>query len=192
MQVLREHEGTAPANIRVWTEDSSDSPAGAAEPINPASLRLPMWTDAVLQSAQPMQTPSPAEAVASHETIQLPQSITWQRIPEPMLVTSIHLVFQGHSAAEVQPGRVCGLTLSILSPGEETMGSHQQTPVRQLEIDATCFALVDHATLSAKVEMPIKAGVRVSLTANGEDCGAGGCCEPGQLAQTFHQPELLR
>ena len=173
MQVLREHEATAPAHIRVWTEHSSDSSAGPAERINPALLRLPIWTDAVLQSAQPMQPPSPAEPVVSRATVQLPQSVTWQRIPEPMVATSINLVFKGHTAAEVQQGLVCGLTLSIVNPSEETTGIQQQAPVRQLAIHPTTFVRVDEATLSAKVELPIKVGERVSLTANGEVCGTG-------------------
>lgn len=174
--MLREQQGTAPAHVRVWTEEGCTNPAApeAAEPLNSALLRLPIWTDAVLQTVHNQQVPACNATIAgSSAGIQLPQSITWQRIPEPMRVTALRLVFQGHAAADIQQNMVCGLTITILGPDQEMAGGHQQDEIRKLDISPASLVIQDHAMLSAKFELPIGVDERVSLTAVGDDCGPG-------------------
>ena len=174
--MLREQQGIVPAHVRVWAEEGCTDPAPpeAAEPLNPALLRLPIWTDAVLQSVHNQQVPASNDTVAGSSTgIQLPQSITWQRIPEPMRVTGLRLVFEGHAAADIQQSMVCGLTITILGPDQEMAGGHQQDEIRKLDIVPASLAIQDHATLSVQFELPIGVDERVSLTAVGDDSGPG-------------------
>lgn len=174
--MLREQQGTAPAHVRVWAEEgcTAPKPRQAAEPLNPAQLRLPIWTDAVLQSAHNQQLPASGNATAaSNASIQLPQSITWQCIPEPMRVTALRLAFGGHAAAEIQQGMVCGFTLTILGPDHEMAGGHQQDEVRRMDIAPASFVVHDQATLSVSLDVPIGVDERVSLTAVGSVCGPG-------------------
>ena len=177
MQVLREQQGTAPAQVRVWAEEegcTTPTPAEAAQPLNPALLRLPLWTDAVLQSTQDQQLPASEPTTAASDTsIQLPQSVTWQRIPEPMRVTALRLLFRGHAAAETQQGMVCGLTLSILGPDQDMAGGHEQDEVRTVEIVPASFEVHDRATLSVSLDVPVGVDERVRLTAMGGACGPG-------------------
>lgn len=176
MQVLREQQGTAPAQVKVWTEEGCTTPAppGASTPLNPALLRLPLWTDAVLQSAQDPQLPATENPTAASDTsIQLPQSITWQRIPEPMRVTSLRLLLGRHAAAEVQQGMLCGLSISILGADQAMAGGHQQDEVRTVEIAPASFEVHDHATLSVSLDLPIGVDERVRLSAVGSACGPG-------------------
>lgn len=176
MQVLREQQGTASAQVRVWTEEgcTTPTPAEAAEPLNPALLRLPLWTDVVLQCAQDQQLPALGTTATANETsIQLPQSITWQRIPEPMRVTALRLLLGGHAAAEIQQGMVCGLTISILSADHEMANGHQQDQVRTVEIAPASFEVHDCAMLSVSLDVPVEVDERVRLSAVGRACGAG-------------------
>ena len=138
----------------MWAEEgcTNPAPAEATEPLNPALLRLPIWTDAVLQSDHNQQVPASNDTIAgSSAGIQLPQSITWQRIPEPMRVTALRLVFEGHAAANMQKGMVCGLTITILGPDQEMAGGHQQDEIRKLDIAPASLVIQDHATLSVKL-----------------------------------------
>ena len=174
--MLREQQGTAPAHVRVWAEEgcTAPNPRQAAEPLNPAQLRLPIWTDAVLQSAHNQQLPASGDATAaSNASIQLPQSITWQCIPEPMRVTALRLTFGSHAAAEIQQGMVCGFTLTILGPDHEMAGGHQQDEVRRMDIAPASFVVHDQATLSVSLDVPIGVDERVRLTAVGSVCGPG-------------------
>ena len=162
-----------PTHARVWAEEGCTSRAPeAAEPFNPALLRLPIWTDAVLHSVNNQQLPTPDDtASGSGPGIQLPQSITWQRIPEPMTVTSLRLFFEGHAAADIQQGMVCGLTVAILGPGKA--GGQQQDEVRKLRIAPASFVAQDQTTLCVNLEVPIGVDEWVSLTADGNECGPG-------------------
>lgn len=176
MQVLREQQGTAPAHVKVWAEEgcTAPPPAEAAEPLNPALLRLPLWTDAVLQSAQDQQLPASEDMTAAEETsIRLPRIITWRRIPEPMRVTSLRLLFGAHSAAEIRQGMVCGLTITILGPDQEMAGGHEQDEVRTVDISPASFEVHDHAMLSVSLDVPVGVDERVRLSAVGRGCGPG-------------------
>ena len=73
-----------------------------------------------------------------------------------MLITCVKLSLSDHSAAEVQQGMVCGLTLSISGFDQEMHGGHQDNVVRQLELKAASFEILDEATLSVKVEMLVQ------------------------------------
>lgn len=175
--MLREQQGTATAHARVWAEDGCRTPEAApeaAEPLNLALLRLPIWTDAVLQSVHNQQLPaSNNPIVGSNAGIQLPQSITWQRIPEPMRVTALKLVFEGHAAGDILQGMVCGLTITILGPDQEVAGGHQQDAIRKLDIAPESWVIQDHTALSVEMELPIGVDERVSLTAAGDKWGPG-------------------
>ena len=135
---------------------------------------MPIWTDAVLQSVDDRQLPAPDDAASgSRSGIQLPQSITWQRIPEPLTVTSLRLVFEGHAAADIQQGMVCGLTIAILGPDQDRAGGQQQHEIRKLRIAPASFVAQDHSTLCVNLEVAIGVGEWVSLTADGNECGPG-------------------
>ena len=174
--MLREQQGTTAAHVRVWAEEGCTNPAApeAAEPLHPALLRLPIWTDAVLQSVDEQQFPaSNGTTVGSSAGIQLPQSISWQRIPEAMRVTALRLVFEGQAAADIQQGMVCGLTITILGPDQAMAGGHQQDEIRKLEIAPASLVIQDHTTLSVKLDLPVGVDERVSLTAVGSNWGPG-------------------
>ncbi|KAL0055748.1 hypothetical protein WJX82_004037 [Trebouxia sp. C0006] len=101
LQVLREDEDCCFVQPKVWVEVDIRSPRHKAQQIRPALLRLPIWTDAVASPVQkPSQSADPARS--PHTNLSLPQSISWQRIPEPMLVKAIRMRFKHQSAPEAE------------------------------------------------------------------------------------------
>lgn len=88
-------------------------------------------------------------------------------------MTALRLVFEGHAAADIQQGMVCGLTIAILGPDQDRAVGHQQVEIRKLHIAPASFVAQDHATLCVNLEVPIGVDERVSLTADGGDCGPG-------------------
>ena len=171
LQVLREAQTTASAQPRVWSEADHDTALPTMQLASLRSLRLPIWTDAVTQTAhkQPQQAeplPAPTQAVA------LPQTICWQRIPEPMVVKSIRLVCSTPTAAEMHQSMQCGLSIRVISSKLAAAAEEQQFKIAK-QLDPQDFAVHSPDTLSAEVQLNVEVDQCISITTVGEQCGPG-------------------
>ena len=90
-----------------------------------------------------------------------------------MTVTSLRLVFEGHAAADIHPGMVCGLTIAILGPDQDRAGGQQQDEIRKLHISPASFVAQDQTTLCVNLELAVGVDEWVSLIVDGDDCGPG-------------------
>ena len=170
-QVLREDQASCLVQPKVWAEVDTGKPPNAEQLISPALLRLPIWTDAVSSA---VQHPQPSESAQSLDTaISLPQSITWQRMPEPMLLKTVRLRFKEQSASEVLQGMVCGLSISIVPAGHASANTPTASAPVKLLVQPESFVVSDEATLSASVELPVHVDDCVSISTVGEVCGLG-------------------
>lgn len=169
-QVLREDQASCLVQPKVWAELDTSKPPHAEQLISPALLRLPIWTDAVSGAVHPQ----PSESAQSlHAAISLPQSITWQRMPEPMLLKTIRLRFKEQSASEVLQGMVCGLSISTEPANHASVNNPMAAASVKLLVRPENFVVSDEATLSASVELPVHVDDCVSISTVGEVCGPG-------------------
>ena len=172
--MLREDEDCCLVQPKVWVEVDIRSPRHKAQQIRPALLRLPIWTDAVASPVQkPSQSADPARS--PHTNLSLPQSISWQRIPEPMLVKAIRMRFKHQSAPEVVQGMVCGLSISVMPVGCDKADGLKQATSVQLQLQPEDFVVVDEHVLKADADLPVHLDEYISISTTGEVCGLGDC-----------------
>lgn len=150
------------------------NPHHEAQQIRPALLRLPIWTDAM---SSPVQIPSQSADLARspHTILSLPQSISWQRTPEPMVVKAIRLRFKHQSASEMLPGMVCGLSISVMPAGRDKADGLKQTASLKLQLQPEDFVVVDEHVLRADADLPVHVDEYVSISTTGKVCGPGDC-----------------
>ena len=148
------------------------NPRHEAQQIRPALLRLPIWTDAV---SSPVQKPSQSADPASspHTNLSLPQSISWQHTPEPMVVKAIRLRFKHQSASEILQGMVCGLSISVMPAGRDKAKEPKQAASVELQLQPKDFVVVDEHILRAEADLPVHVDEYVSISSTGEVCGPG-------------------
>ncbi len=170
--MLQEHHGPSQAQLKVWTETSSDTPGQAPCLVSPRLLCLPVWTDTLAQAAFAPDKPDTPAAV-QEPAISLPQHITWQRIPEPMVIKFIRLHFAGQHAAEILEGVVCGFSISDLTPSHSSGDKQQQAATRQLQLRPESLAVLDDSVLSAEAELPVGVDECVSISTVRHVCRPG-------------------
>ena len=170
--MLREGEDCCLVQPKVWVEVDEGKPRHEAQQIRPALLRLPIWTDAV---ASPVQKPSQCAdpARSPHTNLSLPQSISWQRTPEPMVVKAIRLRFKHQSASEMLQGMVCGLSISVMPAGRDNADEAKQAISVELQLQPEDFVVVDEHMLRAEADLPVYVDEYVSISTTGEICGPG-------------------
>ncbi len=172
-QVLREDEDCCLVQPKVWVEMDKESPHEAQQ-IRPALLRLPIWTDAVSSPVQkPSQSADPARS--PHTKLSLPQSISWQRTPEPMLVKAIRLRFKHQSASEILQGMVCGLSINVMPAGRDKADGPKQAASVELQLRPEDFVIVDEQVLRAEADLPVHVDEYVSISTTGTVYGPGDC-----------------
>ncbi|KAL0023291.1 hypothetical protein WJX77_003895 [Trebouxia sp. C0004] len=174
LQVLREDEDCCLVQPKVWVEVEVDvgNLRHEAQQIRPALLRLPIWTDAVSnpvhkssQSADPARSP--------HTYVSMPQSISWQRTPEPMLVKAIRLRFKHQSASEILQGMVSGLSINVMPAGHGKADGPKQAASVELQLQPEDFVRVDEHVLRAEADLPVHVDEYVSISTTGKVCGPG-------------------
>lgn len=185
VQVLRQHQENGLVQPKIWTEVDCDGPPQAAQLIRPGLLRLPIWTDAVSEAEHKLAEPD-KPAVATKAAVSLPQSITWQRTPEPMLVKAIRLRLQDKSAVEVLQGMLCGLSISVQPCTHDSGHHHHQAAATKLHLRPDSFHVIDDHTLSAAAELPVQVDQCVSIRTVGEVCGPG----DGVYLASWGQPRI--
>lgn len=173
-QVLREDEDCCLVQPKVWVEMDMGGPCHEAQHIRPALLRLPIWTDAV---SSPVQKPSQSadRARLPHTYVSLPQSISWQRTPEPMLVKAIRLRLKHQSASEILQGMVCGLSINVMPAGRDKADGPKQATSVELQLQPEDFVIVDEHILRAEADLPVHVDEYVSISTTGTACGPGDC-----------------
>ena len=169
-QVLRNQEEGRISRSVAWCELVADALPEGSRPSTSLPLQLPIWTDLVTHVPQP-----PPVAI---ESLTLPRSIRWQRMPEAMVVKQIRLQFNGPSAAEIKQGMVCELEVQVDHQAEQQSHAvegvkHPQQSFSQRVSPGDWVLDAGNNVLTADLQLAVHYLEDIGISTVGLECGPG-------------------